>query len=200
MFKTLKFSAIIFVILLWVAQASFATTTWIDNVANNSPEINNGHPHYIFIYDITGSGSPQNVLLDPSNPFHPGSDIISSADLFLNFSYGNGNADSTMEIKVDGTDYLTSVVITDIDDQHQAVASAVAQLNDNGTLRLDIHRISGTFQLTDSKLTANGTDNTLTQPDPPTQPIQPSIPEPSTFFLLGAGLLGVGFVRMRIKR
>jgi hypothetical protein len=196
MFKTLKYSAIIFVTLLWVAQVSFATTTWIDNVANDHT-LNQGQPNYFFIYDITGSGDPSNVLFDPSNPFHPGSDVITGADLSLTFHFGNdGQNTKTANLFLD-VNLQTLLNFTIADKDLTLNADAIAQLNDNGTLRLDIHRISGTFQLTDSKLTANGVDNTVTQPN---LPAQPSVPEPSTFYLLGAGLLGVGFVRMRLKR
>lgn len=204
MFKTLKFSAIIFIILLSATTHTAFATTWVDNVANKvtfNPghgSSGDGNSYYSFTYDITGSGDALNLLSDPSNPFHPGKDTISSADLFLNFHFGNDDQNAkTADIYLDGIDQTPLHFA--IDDAHFD-ASGIASLNDNGTLRLDIRRISGTFQLTDSRLTANGTDNTLTQPDPPTQPTQPSIPEPSTFFLLGAGLLGVGFVRMRIKR
>jgi len=198
MFKVLKYSAIIFIILLSAMQTSAMATQWIDSVAN-SFEFNrgNGNSDYSFTYNITALRNPDNVLSDPSNPFNPDSDFISAADLFLNFSFGNGNDDSTLNIKLDGTDYLTSLVIADTD--QVLVASALVQLNTDGTVLLDIQRITGNFALTNSILTANGDDNTQAQPDPPSQP-QPTVPEPSTFLLFGAGLMGVSLVRKGIKK
>ncbi len=197
MFKLLKYSAMVLIILLSVARLSLATpiTTWVDSVAN-AAELNNGHPIYTFTYNITGAGGP-NVLSDPSNPFHPGVDVISAADLSLFFSFGTGNANQTLTIKLDGTDYMASVIIGDKNLGLQA--SAIAQLNANGTVDLEIDKIStrGDFGLTNSTLTATGADNTPTPVDPPARP---SIPEPSTFLLLGAGLLSVGLVRKGMRR
>ncbi len=194
MFKIIKYSTIIIIILLSAALTSFAAT-WTDTVANgNNFNPGNGNQDYAFTYDITGSGDPLNVLSDPSNPFNPGEDLVTSADLLLNFSYGRGNDDSTMDIKLD-VNLETLLNFTVAEEDLNLNASAVAQLNNDGTLRLDIHRISGTFELTNSILTATGIDYAQTQSDPPAQP---SIPEPSTLLLFGAGILGVGLVRKRI--
>ncbi len=212
MFKLLKYSAMVLIILLSVARLSLATPyTWVDSVANGvTLNGGKGHSDYSFIYDITGSGNALNVLSpDPSNPFHPGIDVISTANLSLNFSYGNGNSDSTLDIKLDGDDFLMGITIGD---RNLSLASVMATLNTDGTVELSIHRITGEFGLTDSILTACGSDNTIPLPSPtpnpdptppldpinPIAPIQP-IPEPSTILIIGAGLLGFSLVRKMKK-
>lgn len=178
---------------LALSSAAMATpiTTWTDNVANGFT-LNNGHPDYSFIYNLTGSGSALNVLTDPSNLFHPGTDLITSADLLLNFTF-NGVTTKTANINLDST--TQSLLNFTIKDQDLNLdAGGVAQLNVDGSLRLDIHQINGTYELTDSVFTAYGTDNTLSA-DPPSP-----VPEPGTLMLMGAGFLGLAIYGKRRKQ
>ena len=197
MFKVLKYSAIIFIVLISAMQTSAMAIQWTDNVANDFM-FNNGRPDYTFIYDITGSGDPLNVLSDPSNAFHPGVDVISIADLLLNFTF-NGNTTKTADISLDvNTQTLLNFTIADKD--LDLNASAIAQLNNDGTIQLDIHQIDGTFALTNSILTATGTDNTPTIDAPPPLDQPTSVPEPGTLLLLGAGLAGGGLLRRKGRK
>jgi hypothetical protein len=181
---------------LTVSGTAMATpvTTWVDNVANQNT-FNNGNPDYSFIYNITGSGNALNVLANPGNTFHPGIDLIGSADLLLNFSYA-GATNKTANIVLDiNSQSLTNFTIQDKDINLNA--GGVAQLNADGTLRLDIHRTLGTFTLTDSILTASGTDYTPVNPDP-TQ--SAPVPEPGTVILLGAGFFALAVYSKRRKQ
>ena len=179
-----KWTVTLTIAFLLSIATSAMSTQWVDSVSNNS-KLNNGDgKEYSFIYNITGAGSPANVLSNPSNVFHPGIDVISSADLFLNFTV-NGNSVKTADIALDGVNVLTSYTIADKD--LNLDLTAVAQLNTDGTVTLSIYEKKGTYTLTDSILTATGTDNT-------------PVPESSTAMLLGAGLLGIGVFRWRLKR
>ena len=46
MFKVLKYSAIIFIVLISAMQTSAMATLWVDNVANNTDNLNKGHSHH----------------------------------------------------------------------------------------------------------------------------------------------------------
>lgn len=62
-----------------------------------------------------------------------------------------------------------------------------------------VENTTGTDKLKIDYSTLSGNYNGITQPEPPTPPTQP-VPEPSTLFLFGAGLVGVGLLRKRFKR
>jgi PEP-CTERM motif len=166
-------------------------TTWTDNVANGVTfNPGNGHSDYTFIYNITGSGDPFNVLFDPSNPFQPGLDLINTAHLTLDFTFG-GTTTKTADISLDSSQTQSSFTITD--DDITLLANAIAKLNADGTLQLDILRTDGAFALTNSTLTATGVDNTTTPTDITLSATvsATAVPEPSTMMLLGVGMLSL---------
>jgi PEP-CTERM motif len=162
-------------------------TTWTDTVLNDV-NLNNGNPNYFFIFDITGSGDPLNVLSVPSNLFHPVSGLnqINSAILSLHFTF-NGNTTQTANISLDNIIPATAFTIADKD--FDLVATAIDKLNTDGTLQLDILRTDGTFKLINSTLTATGVDNTTTPTDITLSAT--AVPEPSTMMLLGVGMLSL---------
>ena len=160
--------------------------TWIDNVSNGVT-LNGGHADYQFVYDITGSGNSLNVLTDPTDPFKVGFDVINSASLLLDFTFSGGSS-KTATITLDSSFLQSGYTIAD--ESLTLSATAIAKLNTDGTLVLDIHRTDGTFELTSSKLTAIGTDNT-----PQSSPA--AVPEPASLGLAGLGLAGLGWTRRR---
>jgi len=176
-----------------LAFSHIATATvWTDNVSNSftfNPGKDNSY--YSFIYDITGSGDPLNILADPSNAFNPGEDIIDSAFLTLDFSLGNGTPIKTANIALDFGSQIQ--LAYSIADETLTLATAIGKLNADGTLKLEIERTAGTFTLTSSTLTATGTDNTLAV----ISAAPTSVPEPGSLALFGMGMISLAFIGRR---
>jgi hypothetical protein len=163
-------------------------TTWTDNVANNFSFNGTGKDHqtYHFQYDLTGTGSPLNVL---SDVFVPGADVASTtgSSLLLNFSGDNSGDLATVKLDLGNETNQTSYQVAD--ETIGLSATAITQLNTAGTLDLDIIWQAGTFSLTNSTLTVNGTEAATAAP----------VPEPGTVMLLGAGFFGLAIYGKRRK-
>ncbi len=199
MFKALKYSAIIFIILVSITQTSFAITTF---------------PASFYDSDVTptkladGSWTWTHILTNTEfTPNLAAGDTINVTDALLSIQMdflrsGTGNT-KLFEITGEGDSILLATLENDgsagtVNNFVWNItldSTILPNLNDKSfAVSLSVVADRGSIKNVDSSILQGNAIVT----DPP--PAQPSVPEPSTFLLLGAGLLGFGLSRKRMKR
>lgn len=130
-----------------------------------------------------------------TNGFSVPTDTVTSANLEITATRVHGTPDL---VYIDTTiDLLIGTLNSQSGSNHFSDTNLPIPLSvftswtDPGTLSVDVGAGTQAFTLDTYRLTVNYID-------PP--PSSASVPEPSTFLLLGAGLAGVGLLRRRFKK
>jgi hypothetical protein len=148
----------------------------------------------------------QHLLSD----FDAVTDVITDATLSLTFYDNNDNAAETVDIFLDplseGGITENNLKITSESTSSRAFAQLLLNLvtlvNVDGELRVTLARQNGSFYFAESTLTANGvrTPVITSEETPPSDNVEsgagPSVPEPSSLFLLAGGAVAA-LVRSR---
>jgi hypothetical protein len=166
-----------------VSGAGATTYTWTDYISFD--------PEYIGHWD---SFSYTHDLTDNADPFNPGDDWLSDYYLEIALHDDGGNRDyfEVAYIYQPGQDLLDGFYDFSYNNNTFGwTLTGLAFLNEFGTLDVSITSLWGDFYLDYSNLVATGSDNALT-------PI-PN-PEPSTFLLLGSGLVGLAWYGRKRKK
>jgi hypothetical protein len=142
-----------------------------------------------WVFDITDNPG----WSTPGQTFNDG-----SITLVVEDDGGSGDGSEKATFTVELVDLLTN---SNINASAWSSAFTVdASAFSDGTISAKLTATTGDFYFRSAQLNVT---STYSEGDPDPQPFIPdgtAVPEPSTFLLLGAGLLGIGFVRKGLKR
>jgi hypothetical protein len=170
-----------------VATAAPITFTDVHDVWGSGVQISSTNRTYSFTHNIINpAGDPQ------GDSYSSLTDILSNATIILNFEDDDfdflGINSENIFLRFDGNNQSSF----EVDSGNASFSVNAALLAADGVLNVNLNWVSGDIRFDESTLVVNGTRSTQS----PT-----AVPEPSTFLLLGSGLVGLGIVgKKRLKR
>jgi uncharacterized protein with beta-barrel porin domain len=153
-----------------LAAVHAVPVTFTDVVGGSENILSQGQT-YSFTHNINDNG------------FNSGTDAITSADIYISLFDDLDNAAEKVKIKFDNLTIENNMEV-DYAAYHFLVASSMLQ--SDGLLNVSLNVVAGDFYFFGSRLEV---DANRTAPA--------AVPEPTTFAMLGMGLLGLGLVARR---